>query len=129
MQTQPIQIPSPETCFELQKAGLLPPLNVPVRAYHLPPDYEHECTCTFLEDSVSFEGSSNWSKTSFIFAPTADQLLPIVKKESMDKDIAVGGLFWNEKYGYDFNLCPKVAPNHNLAQYLAEVLIYLLSKS
>jgi hypothetical protein len=62
----------------------------------------------------------------YIFAPTACQLMPIIKQMVFEVNIAVGGLFWNETEGYSFNHLPQIPPDTNQAQYLSKVLLFLI---
>jgi hypothetical protein len=137
MQAEKIQIPNLETCQKLQELGLKPvetsynfclnthPLHKEKPQFWLW-DSNGEC---FVSDGIDI--------LEAVFAPTADQLLPIVielfnsgkydHRISQQKKTELFAL--SEIMGkYTINLIAylSVAYNSNLAQYLADIIIFLL---
>ena len=120
LQTAPIQVPDFQTCKLLKEAGLLPP----------------EEAFFFIGEGRIFAYcgndllNGNYAGKDVYFAPTADQLLSLVIKLAIEKGYNLS-LQFGKDYGADwiphFKNIP-VLPNPNAAQYLAEVLLWLLKQ-
>ena len=145
MQAQPIQFPTIATCQLLQDLGLKPPtsdiLQAPNICHAWVKDIAFDSYCPahyclisgVFNDEYEFSTIKGRFYEDAVFAPTADQLLPLIQDVYQDYlgiDINIGGVLY-DKGTYKITnreIHQQIAPNTNLAQYLAEVLIYLLEK-
>ena len=120
LQCSPIQVPDFQTCKRLKEAGLLPP---DVRVHYW-------AISSVTQEVYQKYDFVNPQSPRYIFAPTACQLLPLVAKLAIEKGY---NLSFNFGVDYGADWIPyfrntSILQNENTAQYLAEVLLWLLKQ-